>query len=49
MDAYFLLIVGIVICFVVGLVVSWPRGYNAGTIANAIGLVLSIILLIKPA
>ena len=48
MDTFTLLLIAIVICFVVVLAISWPRGYNAGTIAAAIGLVISLVLLFKP-
>jgi hypothetical protein len=48
MDIGILLLIVIVICFVVNLVTGWPKGYNPGTVASAIGLVLSLVLLFKP-
>jgi len=48
MDLAIILLIAIIACFVVCLVTSWPRGYNAGTIASALGLVFALIILFKP-
>ena len=47
MDVAMLLLIVIVVCFGVCLAVGWPNR-NAGTVAAAIGLILSLILLFKP-
>ena len=48
MNITMLMIIAIAVCFIICLASSWPRGYSSTTIASAVGLLLTLILLFNP-